>query len=429
MTENQLQIDSGILQFAPKGAFYEEAEQQFQHVFQMWNNLFSFDRTLFCLTTLLGGTGYSKGAMNHMLLANPQMTTGTELAPEGLVFDYESNVIKYNLSKERMPRALKNLLMLAGNEGYNKVNNARTRKIILEFIFNRDAKDLDALSINYKSKFKTLIRHALGKYDLYKILNGDEALFNKWIGRYNKDSFPVLCHIFDKEPSRVGKVTVRFPKIERYWKLRQAATEGNVEQFRTLMDKMPQRTVMGFRNTFKIPIDKSEIFEKSKMSDRESLQMEAAVKRSGATRKEVNYKNQDIYDLWKAFYFKILSGDPDNIEKIQEAIDFKSEKMDRVDIGQCTVIIDASRSMFGSDERKLHPFLTSLSILSVLDNVKEVIYVGGKRVSTPNEDPVSVVIPFNHTDLWRGLTEAVINEAENIVVISDGYENTIKGNV
>jgi hypothetical protein len=61
MTEKQLQIDSGILQFAPKGAFYEEADQQFQRVFQMWKDLFSFDRTLFCLTTLLGGTGFSKG--------------------------------------------------------------------------------------------------------------------------------------------------------------------------------------------------------------------------------------------------------------------------------------------------------------------------------------------------------------------------------
>lgn len=427
MAENQLQIDSGILQFTPKGAYYEDAEQQFSQVFDMWMNLFSYDRTLFCLTTLLGGTGYSKGAMNHMLLANPQTTTGKELAKEGLVFDYESNVIKYNLSKERMPRALKNLLMIAGGEGYVRINNAKSRRIILEFIFNRDAKDLDGLAINYKSKFKTLIRHALGKYDLHKILNGNEALFHKWIGRYNKDAFPVLCHIFDKPFSTVGKATVRFPKIERYWALRQAAKEGNVDQFRAMMDKMPQRTVMGFRNTFKVPIDKAEIFEKSKMSDKESLQMEAAVKRSGAKRKEVNYKNQDIYDLWKAFYFKILSGDPDNVGKIKEAIDFRSEKMDRVNIGECTVIIDASRSMIGSEERKLHPFLTSLSILSVLDNIKEVIYVGGKRVTTSDEDPVSVVIPFNHTDLWRGLTEAVINEAENIVVISDGYENTVKG--
>lgn len=429
MANKSLTIDSGILQFAPKGAFYEEADEQFQRVFQMWQNLFSFDRTLFCLTTLLGGTGFSKGSMNHMLLANPQSTTGKELIPEGMTFDYESKVVKYNLSKERMPRALKNLLMLSGTEGFAKVNNSRTRKIILEFIFNRSEQEVESLAINYKSKLKKLIRHALGKQDLYKILNGDEKLFNKWIGRYNSKALPIIYHIFDKEaPWEAGRVTSLFPKILRYWSLRKAAQEGNIDQFKALMKGMPTRTVMGFRNTYKLSIDKSEVYEQAKMGSREALQMEAAVKKSGATKvKEINYKNQDIYDLWKAFYFKLMNNDPENMDKIMDGLSHQSDKADRIDIGECAVIIDASRSMIGSGERKLHPFLTSLSILSILDNVKDVFYVGGKRVNTPTEDPISVVIPHNSTDLWRGLTEAVITGAPNIIIISDGYENTIKG--
>ncbi len=428
MTDKSLKIDSGILQFAPKGAFYEEADEQFQRVFQMWQELFKFDRTLFCLTTLLGGTGFSKGSMNHMLLANPQGVTGKELVPEGMAFDYESKVINYNLSKERIPRALKNLLMLAGGEGFVRVNNSRTRKIILEFIFNRSNAEIEGLAINYKSKLKKLVRHALGKQTVFNILNGDERLFNKWVGRYNSNSLPVFYHIFDKEPPREGRATVRFQKIEKYWDLRKAAQDGDVEKFRSLMKGMPNRTVMGFRNTYKVQIDKSEIFEETKMGDREALQMEHAVKRSGATKvKEINYKGQDIYDLWKAFYFKLLNNDPENMDKIMEGIHHRAQKLDRLDIGECVVIIDASRSMVGSDERKLHPFLTSLSILSTLDNVQQVIYVGGKRVQTPTEDPISVVIPYNNTDLWRGLTEAVITGIENIIVISDGYENTVKG--
>jgi hypothetical protein len=377
----------------------------------------------------LGGTGFSKGSMNHMLLANPQSQTGKELIPEGMTFDYESKVINYNLSKERIPRALKNLLMLAGGEGFVKVNNSRTRKIILEFIFNRYEKEIEGLAINYKSKLKKLIRHALGKQTIYNILNGDERLFNKWIGRYNSKALPVVYHIFDKEPPwNAGHTTALYSKILTYWSLRKAAQTGDVDKFRDLMKGMPTRTVMGFRNTYKVPIDKSEVFEESKMSSRESLQMEAAVKRSVATKvKEINYKNQDIYDLWKAFYFKLMNGDGTNMGKIMEGLDHQTGKINRIDIGECAVIIDASRSMIGSEERKLHPFLTSLSILSSLDNVKDVIYVGGKRVNTPTEDPVSVIIPYNHTDLWRGLTEAIITGAPNIVIISDGYENTIKG--
>ena len=182
MVKKQMKIDSGILQFAPKGAFYEDASEQFKAIFNMWTDLFQYDRTLFCLMSLLNGTGFSKGSISHMLLSNPQ--TGKELIPKTLAFDYETKIIKYNLRKEKTPRALKNLLMLAGKEGTHsnlidtvngkkRVNNSRTKKIILDYIFNRGHKDLDNLAVNYKGKLKKLIRHALGNVDLHKILNGE----------------------------------------------------------------------------------------------------------------------------------------------------------------------------------------------------------------------------------------------------------------
>jgi len=425
MADN-LQIDSGILQFAPKGQFYEETDQQFQAVMQMWINLFNHDRVLFGLTTILNGTGYSKGRMNHMLLSNPQSVTGKELVPDALSFDYETKVIMYNLTKERTPRALKNLLMLAGGENQKRVNNSRTRKIILEFIFNRDNEYLDGLAVNYKGKLRKLIRHALGKQDLYKILHGDEKLFRKSIGRYNRHALPVLNHLFDS-PVRLTKTTQAFfPKIEQYYNLKAASIAGNVELFKKHMKGMPTSTVIGFRNSYKVPIELSAIYEKASMSNRKALQSEAAAKKAG-TKIKVNYKSQDIYDLWKAFYFKLLNGDPENMDKISDAIDHQSQKLSKIDLGEATIIIDASRSMYGSEKRPLHPFLTSLSILSVIDNIKEVIYVGGKRIDAPNDSGMNLVVPSGSTDLWRGLVEAVLTGAENIVLISDGYENTVKG--
>lgn len=423
-----LKIDSGILQYVPKGQFYEESDAQFTAVMNMWQQLFKHDRTLFSLITLLNGTGFSKGAMNHMLLANSQTGTGTDIVPDALPEEFEKNIVRYNLEKlseERFARAIKNLLMLAGGEGFIKVNNARTRKLILEFIFLRDNKNLDSLAVNFKTKLRKLVRHALGKQTVHKILNEDEMLFTKWIGRYNSLALPVVEHLFDKQPKLRAKATGYFPLIRQYWYMKKAATEGNVENFKKYMKGMPQRTVIGFRNSFKVPIELSEIYEKSKMSDRESLQSEAAVKRSGAKKAEINYKKHDVYELWKSFYFKLLSGDVENMDKIAEAIDYKSSKAEKLSLGECVVVIDASRSMVGSDERKLHPFLTSLSVLSILDDVKEVIYVGGKTVETPIG--ISVVVPMNHTDLWKGLIRAVKTKVPNIVVLSDGYENAVKG--
>lgn len=420
-----LQIDSGILQFAPKGQFYEETNEQFQAVMQMWMNLFNHDRVLFGLTTILNGTGYSKGRMNHILLSNPQNVTGRELVPDGLSFDYENKAILYNLSNERTPRALKNLLMLAGGENQKRVNNSRTRKIILEYIFNRETKSLDGLAVNYKGKLKRLVRHALGKQDLHKILNGDLVLFRKFIARYNRHAAPVLLHLFDKKDFSMHKTKAYFPKIEKYHALKDAAIAGDVDEFKKHMKGMPDSTVMGFRNSYKIPIDKADVYQKAKMSDRKALQSEAAVKRTGAKVK-VNYKNQDIYDLWKAFYFKVFNDDSENIDKISDAIDHQNLKLSKIDLGETAVIIDASKSMFGSDTRPLHPFLTSLSLLSVIDNIKEIIYVGGKWFDAPNS-AMKVVVPSGSTDLWRGLVDAVLTGAETIVLISDGYENTVKG--
>jgi len=421
MSEKDFQIDSGMLQFVPKGAYYEDQNEQIKAINDTWSAFFNYDRTLFCLTTLLNGTGFSKGAMSHMLLSNPQAVTGREIVPAGLAFDYESKVIMYNLIKERTPRALKNLLMLAGKEGKRRVNNSRTRHLILEYVFNRDHHELDNLAINYKGKLKTLIRHALGKQELTKILFGDHQLFMKRIGRYHPDAFPVICYVFNR-PLQKNVVYTRFAKIDQVQELSKAAKAGDVDSFKKHMKGLPNLTVMGYRNTYKIPVELSIVYEKAKMGSRQSLQMESAAKKAG-TKIKVNYKNQDIYDLWKAFYHKVTIGDQSNIKEVTEAIRFKMDSKKKIDIGEVVIVIDASKSMQGSDTRPLHPFLTALSISSMISNVKDVLYVGGKI--HPQTD--GVIIPSGATDLWRGLVEAVLTGTKKIIVISDGYENSVKG--
>jgi len=429
-------IDSGMLQYAPKGAYYEEKDEQFKAVSRMWDGLFDYDRALFALTSILNGTGFSKGAMTHKLLSNPVQfpdSAGRDLAvPDGLIDpDFERKIMMFNLYKladKQMARAIKNLLMLAGGELHSRVNNSRTRKVILEFLFNRDCRELDALAVNFKSKLAKLVRHTLGKQDLHKILSGDIDLFKKKIGRYNEFAFPVICHLFNRIPTVASKgIRGHFPKIDDYWKAKSAAQMGDIEEFEKLISKLPWRVAMGFRNSYKLELDKSTIMGESKMSNKEELTMEAAVKRSGAKARKVNYKAQDLYDLWKALYFKMANDDSENIDKISEAIDAKTASLSKLDFGEgCSVVMDASHSMFGSDTRPMHPFLTGLCIIAAIENVEDVFIVGGKWKSVQESDK-KVVFPANESPLWRGLVDAVISGAKNIIVISDGYENSVKG--
>ena len=422
-----MSVDSGILQFAPKGAYYEEKDAQFKVVHKMWEDLLTFNRTLFALVSILPGTGFSKGMMNHMLLANPQSTTGKELIPEGLSFDFETKVILYNLDKEKTPRALKNLLFLAGAEKRKRVNNARTRKIILRYIFDRDNKSLGYLAVNYKAKLKTLVRHAIGKQDVYKILQGDQKVFEKLIGKYNMDALPVMCHVFNAElPLR--KAMPIFPELVHYESMKQAAIKGNLKTFRSCIKDVPFRTAMGFRNLYKLDIDKSEILEQGQMSKKDELQTEAAVKRSGGKARDVDYKSQDVYDLLKVLHFKAQKNEGENVENILDALEQQCLKLPKIDIGDVAIILDASKSMAGSNERPLHPFLTGLSIVASFKNetIKDVITVGGKQLTGGNFSAY-VITPANDTDLSKALPRAVKSGAKTIVLISDGYENTVKG--
>jgi hypothetical protein len=438
---SELQLDSGILQFIPKGAYYEGKDEQFARVKDTWDRLLAYDRVLFALLSLLNGSGFSKGMISHMLLSNPQ--TGNGLVkkddslplPEGLDDDFEKNVILYNLhriaSEDSMPRAIKNLLILAGSDSNaRRVNNARTRKIILEFIFNRDNRELDALAVNYKSKLAKLVRHALGKQDLYAITHGNKKLFQKLIGRYNRNALSVVNFLFGYpgpfKEAYSSDVKPYFPQIESYFALKQSAQSGDIKEFKKHMKKLPWRTVIGFRNTYKLDIDKSEIFGTSKMSDKDKMQTQSAQKRSGAkTVRKVNYDKQDLYDLWKLFYHKILNNDAEDIEKISDAIEVNDKKVQKMDFENVAVVVDFSHSMRGSDERPLHPMLTALCLLSCF-NFNSIHPVGGKFVMIENSN-IGATVASGASPLWRGLVDAVLTGAKTIVVISDGYENAVAG--
>jgi len=431
MEVSRINIDSGILQFAPTGSYYEGQNQQYKVANKMWQTLFDFDRSLFCLVSLLSGTGFSKGAISHMLLSNPMSTDprGRDIIPEGLDGTFEEHVIMHNLRKEKTPRALKNLLLLVGDKqhGLKRVNNKRTKRIILNFIFDRESKDLEYLAVNYKRKLHQLIRHALGKQDLKKVLEGDSDRLGRLAGTFIETrsyKYQIFLHIFNKSISKTGYF---LPLIEKYYNAREAAKTRNLALFLTVSKGLPYRTVMGFRNTYKLDIPIKSIMAKATMGSKEKMQMESAAKKHGTKIKKVNYMNQDLYDLWKAFYFKLENNEPENMDKISEAITHQAGNLEKIDFGPCVVIVDASYSMIGSDKRRLHPFLTALSIVSMIDHKMDVQYVGGEVIDTNLDSPPLAIFPSGATALWKGLCQAVSLNPETIVVISDGYENAVAG--
>jgi hypothetical protein len=266
--------------------------------------------------------------------------------------------------------------------------------------------------------------------------NNNKKLYSKLIGRYNRNALPVLHFLFndtgsDDSEFPVTKTVSYFPQIESYLDLKLAAIMKDLTGFRKHMKKLPWRTVMGFRNTYKLEIEKSEILGASKMSDRDLIQTQTAQKRSGAkTVRKVNYKKQDLYDLWKLYYHKLLNNDGDEMDKIVEALDYidseMGAKMQKLEFGDVAVVLDLSHSMRGSDQRPLHPMLTAMCLLSTISTVKTIHTVSGKRIKIEGTE-YSALVASGASPLWQGLVEAVLTGAEKIIVISDGYENAVKG--
>lgn len=427
-TQNKTSFTPDILAFVPKGSFYNTEDEQVQAIEQKWKDCLSEDRDLFSLATILPGSAYSKGRMNYYLLSNPVTPSSSSIVIRDNIYLLEPTIIQHNLDNESIPRALKNCLMLVDN----RVNNRRTQKVILKFIFDRDIQDIINLAIKYKQKLARLIRHALGKQNLYNILNHDGKLFHKYIGKYCPESalslHDIIYFLFDKS----NKATTIDYKLGLYSELRRCAKVNDVDGFMLIANQkaLPVEVLIGFRNTYKLDISLADLLETGKMSVRQKVQLQSTAQREDIV-VEVDYDKQDIYDLWKLLYSQVFTS-KQVADELIEAIDNKSKRKLDIDIGDTIVILDASRSMEGSDKRFLHPFLTGLSLISVLPNVKEVLYVGGKLTGISQNisaHPLlpSVVIPSNATKIWETLLKAQSYDADSIVIISDGYENSVKG--
>jgi len=436
-----MNIDSSVIQFSPKGGYYNTENEQLMKMEELWDEFFKFDRAIFALSTLLPGTAFSKGRMHHLLLSNPIPNDQAlvSLKDVNLDTDFEKRLILYNLRNESIPRSLKTLLFMLGIEKdgkmmLQKVNNSKTRKIILSYIYDRDDSSLDGLVVKYKDKIRTLTRHALGKQNLYNLLNGDRKVFNKYF-RFSIDvcstidydsRLEILKFVFNK-PTDSRKMK-EFRQVLSYLELRDAANSNNKKKFLKVSkdSKLPIEVLIGFRNQSKLDVDLKNLYKTGKMSERQAVQSKSAAKRAGVDIK-VDYSKQDLYDLWKVLYHDLTNEQFKDFDEIANTIIKKSEQKSTISFGKCVVIFDCSESMIGSDKRPLHPFLTGLSLISTLADIERVIYVGGVFIQTPSKIIPNIIYPKGGTKIYEALIEAAKSEPETVVIISDGYENIIEG--
>lgn len=411
--------NESLLHFTPKGTYYETAAEQIATMERTWDAFMAEDRVLFALAALLPGSVYAKQRMVFRMLSRRVTEPERESAlSDGIDLDATEPEIALHLFRDmRTGQALRSLMVLVKE----RVNNRRTRRLILQYLFDQPKTGYVNLAARYKPKFRALARHALGG-DLGPILNGDYKRARRLLGSGVHEKVAVLRFIFANTVSGLSTGVAR--KLLPIYDLRWKATVGPAAFVDGLSPSIPFEIAVGLRNCYRKDVPMSVLHEKCGKTARQAALTERSAKDHGV-KTLVDNSALSLYEVWKRYYFKLLAKDFDGLEEIRKEIDKKATFKYDVRFGRTTIILDTSASMKGSTERPLHPLLVGLCIVSMLPDIVSVCYVGGAFMQVGADD--MVVVPAEASNIALAFLNAMKDGSQTIVLISDGYENQMKG--
>lgn len=410
----------GLLYLVPRATYYNTKEEVVKEAENLHARLMKEDRELYTyLLYFTNSTYYSKGLFIENLLSNS--IHKPEYAPlvekDAAIVAIEDALIHHTLMNESITHALKLLLNLKKK----RVNNARTSRVILRFLFERG--NLDYIAIKYKDKVKELLFHALGAKTVHAIARHDEEGEDKYarmVKVYNNPyGLELFSFIFNKETG------YRSPYFREYAKVRNMFKEGKVSfEEKT---SLPIEVLEGFNNFYKRGLNIPSLLQVAVVSDKQVIQMQNTVKRQSADTVEikVDFSKYSILDLYKYLYNKkdVSFGEKAEIRHyISERADEVRARIEAsfpIDDISTAIVLDVSDSHHGTDEGSwLHPLYKNLMLADVFGRKdrSNLILVGG-------EERDGLIHPEGETNLSAGLLEAVGRGFKDIIVLSDGFEN------
>ena len=400
-----------LLYVSPKSTFYNTKKEVINENLKIHEETFSEDRDLYTyLLYFKDSKYYAKKLIIENLLKNSLYKE--EMTPENEErIKIEDYLIYKSLMTENITHALKMLLGLKEN----KINNSRTSKLILRFLFDRG--NTDYICIKYKKKIKDLLIHAIGLKKINIIINkGDGGtLFNKHVKIYkNPFAFECISFVFDKDYDYTSKYLLEYIKARKIFK-------ENKTSLKIKKGIVPIEVLEGFSSTYNGYIDIKNVYEVANVSSKQKIQRKKVVEKTISEKVDINYEKYSAYDLIKVLYNGELNAD-DEIEVLKQ-LNIKYEELHNesknylsLNVDETAFILDCSSSMAGGKDSKLSAFYNSVIMTNILSLGNNVFYCNGKMIDNR-------LYPDGDTNLSESFLEAVENEFKNVVIISDGFEN------
>ena len=265
----------------------------------------------------------------------------------------------------------------------NKVNNARTKAIVKNYL--KSKKDLPFDVLKYRNKFKTFLQHTHTKIE-------------KEVGTF----------IFEGIKNKTFT-------IELFENFRKA--HHNKEFIYTL----PFTVAEGL--AYKHKIKRDTFLEKiqDKMTLTEKLRYQ---KSSEENNVKININLEKISLTKLILYILSLKFEERNLryDELINTINTACEKIiakDKLILDKTVCILDSSYSSSGSDEKSRRPLAIALGIHFLIKNsCKEY-----KDLWTHKFEKDLLAYPKGQTNISEQFISALSYEPKNIIIISDGYEN------
>ena len=284
-----------------RATYYNTRAEQETATKQIHQKLFSIDRGLYSIMMLLPGlTDYNKQLALIQLLSNPY-TQGL-LTPS-----QEGRLLSRILDELSVPRRLNVFLELKAK----RINNARTRKLILKNILGTDK--LPFWSVKYRNKLAQSLEHAWGKRKASIIAAIAAKSESEWTDKEMNiliDTFKSYTRNVNKNKELLEAVSFLFgneqnltqPYLVAYVEAKADLTKGGI---------LPYEVLEGIRSTYHADRTTKEVLEltKAQLTKGQKLAFQDKAEKADV---DVKFKPED-YDSIRLYIYAFKKGLTDEI--------------------------------------------------------------------------------------------------------------------
>ena len=396
-----------------RATFYNSRAEQEAAVESVHRELFEMDRGVYAVALMLPGlTDFSRQVGAVRLLRSAQSSDGWLSASQ------EAIVMRGLLRALPPQRMLKMFVMLRKE----RVNNARTRRLILSTLLRAD--NLEFWSVKYRRKLETALIHAWGRRTASIVR---AVLAKPADDRTDKERQIVQRHVgrfVDRDDVDCVEQCVRFVLgDEDGLTLRRLAAYRDAKRDLACGRSLPFETLEGLRSRFHRDKTSAEVLEmtKSQLTSGQKIGLQRKAKEAGV-QVEFDPASYDAVRLYVYAYEMGLSG-AIRAELTRKARSTAARLPVRFE--HAGILLDVSASMMGHDTQAMRPISVALALRDVLAETAErsTIVTSDGRVAQAAE----LIEPAGDTSLAAGLITLLKREPDVVFVLTDGYENAPAG--